>query len=84
MLTNNKDLLLEYLQDQSVESKMMNLGGGKWQCTDCGYQSQSCNVKKHVESKHLVPYEYSCKYCDKVLRGRHAYNNHVYSVHKTM
>ena len=66
-----------------IEAKMVNLGGGKWQCVDCMYESQSCNVKKHIESKHMIPQEYSCRFCGKILRGKHAYNNHVYTVHKS-
>jgi len=65
-----------------IESKMTCLGAGRWQCNDCFYVSQSCNVKKHIESKHVIPQDYPCKYCDKVLKGRHAYNNHLYTVHK--
>ena len=61
---------------------MIKLGGGKWHCADCGYSSQSCNVKKHIESKHVVPQEYLCTVCDKILLGRNAYDNHVYHAHK--
>lgn len=67
-----------------VRSKMESLGGGKWQCLDCLYVSQSCNVKKHIESKHLIPQDYQCRFCDKLLRGKHAYNNHIYSAHKDL
>ena len=67
-----------------VRSKMESLGGGKWQCLDCLYVSQSCNVKKHIESKHLIPQDYQCRFCDKLLRGKHAYNNHLYSAHKDL
>ena len=55
---------------------------GGWRCLDCLYTSQSSNVKKHVESKHIVPQDYPCKYCDKILKGKSAYNNHLYIDHK--
>jgi len=68
--------------DSEIRSRMENLGSGRWQCKECFYISQSCNVKKHIESKHLIPQDYSCVHCGQVLRGRHAYNNHLYIAHK--
>ena len=68
--------LFVLVDETEIQSKMENLGGGKWQCLDCLYVSQCGNVKKHIESKHVIPQEYNCKYCGMVLRGRHALNNH--------
>ena len=68
--------LFKLVDETEIQSKMQSLGGGKWQCLDCLYVSQCGNVKKHIESKHVTPQEYSCKYCGKVLWGRHALNNH--------
>ena len=63
---------------------MVSVGGGKWQCSDCGYESQSSNVKRHIERRHIIPQEYHCNLCGKVLLGRAVYDNHIYSFHKQM
>ena len=34
-------------------SMMMNLSGRQWQCSTCGSQSKSTNVRYHIESKHM-------------------------------
>ena len=62
---------------------MINLGGGRWQCTDCPYVSNKrYNMKKHIESKHIIPTEYTCQLCEKVVLGRSAYDSHTYRCSK--
>ena len=57
---------------------MTNLGSGRWQCQECGFQSKSTNVRYHIESKHLRSYAgYSCKYCGDVLKTRNALIEHT-------
>ena len=68
--------------DSEIRSKMAKVGGGEWQCVDCGYTSRISNVYKHVEGKHVEPSNYQCPLCDKVLRGLNAFNNHIYRSHK--
>ena len=65
-----------------MESLMSSLGGGKWQCLACGYQSKSTNVRYHIEAKHLTSEGYSCPYCQVVIRNKGAYNNHLSQKHR--
>ena len=62
---------------------MRNLGGGKWECTVCGYISKSTNVKYHIESKHMSAVtEYSCTVCGDILKTRNALNTHMSYKHR--
>ena len=62
---------------------MMNLGGGRWQCSTCGFQSKSTNVRYHIESKHMRSSSmYSCQYCGDVLKTRNALNTHMSVKHR--
>ena len=62
---------------------MTNLGGGRWQCLSCGYQSKSTNVRYHIEAKHLETAEvYTCPHCNAIIRNRSAYNNHLSRKHR--
>ena len=67
--------------DNDVLSKMIKLGCGEWQCTECGYSSRCGNVKKHIESKHVIK-EYHCIPCDKILFGMNAFYKHKQYYHK--
>ena len=40
--------------DQAIRSKMVNLGGGIWQCAECDLKTKSSNLYNHVESKLIV------------------------------
>ena len=76
----NKDVL--NVSDK-FSSLMSNLGGGRWQCLTCGYQSLSTIVRNHIEAKHLSPSEgYNCPHCNIVLRNRVALNNHLSKKHR--
>ena len=61
---------------------MFNLGGGRWKCTECGYESKSTNVKYHIEAKHTNSQLYTCQYCSKIIKNRSAFNNHMSKMHK--
>ena len=62
---------------------MINIGGGRWQCTDCPYLSnKSYSMKRHIESKHVPPMEYTCQFCEKVVVGRSSYDNHTFRCSK--
>ena len=53
-----------------MEANLTYVGMGQWACNDCGYQSQKSNVKRHVESRHLVPTQYTCQLCQRVFHGK--------------
>ena len=61
----------------------MTFLGGKWQCLECGYQSQRNHVRNHVESKHLPPEQgYQCLHCFKNLRTKIALRDHLRTNHR--
>ena len=72
------------LLPESIEALVTSLGGGVWQCIECGYQSKkSTTVKNHVEAKHLPSDEgYPCSHCHEVLRNKIALQNHLARRHK--
>ena len=67
---------------ESIQSLLTNLGGGRWQCLACGYESKSNNVKYHIEAKHVTTESYTCPHCHEVIRNRSAYNNHMSRKHR--
>ena len=64
-----------------IWSKIMKLGGGNYQCKDCGLvkgKSGITALKNHVEAKHLAGLvEYHCELCGKVLPNSNQYNKHL-------
>jgi len=74
----NKDL------DLQIRSKMVNLGGGLWQCTDCDLKTKSSNLYNHIEAKHLPEHSgYNCFYCQKLCKTRHSLITHNQRFHKS-
>ena len=68
---------------ESLESLMVRIDGGQWQCLSCGYLSnKKFNVKCHVEAKHMTPSEYVCPHCPSTLANRIALKNHMAKFHK--
>ena len=65
-----------------MEANLTYVGMGQWACNDCGYQSQKSNVKRHVESRHLVPTQYTCQLCQRVFHGKNSFDTHIYNNHK--
>ena len=65
-------------------SLMTSLGGGYWQCKECGYQSKSTNVKYHIEAKHVSSTGYNCPECGDFLKTRHSLNSHLSSKHRKL
>ena len=62
---------------ETIQSLMASLGGGKWQCLECGYESKSTNVKYHIEAKHVESAGHRCPECGDFLRTRHMLNTHL-------
>ena len=73
---------VHFIGDIDWSSLMTSLGGGKWQCLACGYQSKSTNVRYHIEAKHMTSDGYTCPYCQEVIRNRGAYNHHLSQKHR--
>ena len=63
---------------------MSSLGGGKWQCTVCGYQSKSTNVRYHIEARHVESEGYNCVECGEFLKNRHLLNKHMSTMHRKL
>ena len=67
----------------TVESHMIRLDGGAYQCLDCGYQSnKKFNVKIHIEAKHNITSGYICPRCPSVHKNRIALMNHTAKFHR--
>ena len=64
------------------EKLMTSLGGGKWECLSCGYQSSRTIVKNHIEAKHTGSSGYKCEICSKNVKNRVALNNHMSTAHR--
>ena len=79
---NNKFVICFLYFTDLFESLMVSLGGGKWQCVQCGHQSQKFNVKCHIEAKHMESFEYPCPQCHEILKNRWALKNHVTKFHR--
>ena len=80
---------LLHFPPELIESMMNSLGGGQWQCNECGYQSRNkTNLKYHIEAKHMSASDistlYPCPHCDKFLKNRKALNNHLHKYHRNM
>ena len=67
---------------ETIQSLMASLGGGKWQCLECGYESKSTNVKYHIEAKHVESAGHRCPECGDFLRTTHMLNTHLSLKHR--
>ena len=61
---------------------MTKLGGGRWQCLQCGYQSKSTNVRYHIEAKHVETSGYTCGECGDFFKARSSLNQHLSVKHR--
>lgn len=69
--------------DEFIRSKMVNLGGGKWQCAVCYHVTKSTNLYYHIESKHVQISGYTCQICHKLCKSRNSYNVHMSTYHRS-
>jgi len=79
MISANADANKEY-RKKLIWSKIIKLGVGSYQCTDCGLTKGTSGItalKNHVESKHLPIVEYPCEICGKILINSNQYNQHL-------
>ena len=65
-----------------IDSLMMSLGGGRWQCVKCEYHCSRINVQMHIEAKHVVSDGYICPHCNQLLKNKIALKNHLARKHK--
>ena len=55
---------------------------GVWWCSECNYSSpKRCNVREHMESKHLFGSETSCNVCAQVCPTSGALRKHLLRNH---
>jgi len=80
----NTDANKEY-RKSLIWSKIVKLGVGRYQCTDCGLEKGTSGItalKNHVESKHLPRIDYPCEICGKILINNNQYNQHLTNQHR--
>ena len=67
-----------------IESMMTCLGGGQWQCVQCGYKSnKTSNIRCHIEAKHVSSTAlYQCLQCDRQMNTKNAYTIHMRRYHR--
>ena len=70
--------------DAEIESKMLNLGGGMWQCTDCHLTTKSTNLRNHIESKHVPTSGHYCLKCGKFCKSKNALITHNHRFHNKL
>jgi len=70
-----------------IWSKILRLGGGEYQCQDCGLKKKASGLtalKNHVEARHLTGLaEYHCPYCGKICSTNNYLNVHISQHHKS-
>ena len=71
---------------QSVEEMLVEAvdaqGCSVWRCLACGKDFPSRgNGKRHVETLHLEAPQFTCHLCDKVLKNKNSYQNHLNLMH---
>ena len=70
-----------------IWSKILRLGGGEYQCQDCGLKKKGSGLtalKNHVEARHLTGLaEYHCPYCGKICSTNNYLNVHISQHHKS-
>lgn len=85
MPTGGVDGNKDYLKNL-IYGKIMKLGGGSYQCSDCGMTKGKgglTSLKNHVEAKHLSGLvEYQCDQCDRILANANQFNKHMHEHRK--
>lgn len=71
---------------QSVEDMLVEAvdaqGCSVWRCLACGKDFPSRgNGKRHVETLHLEAPQFTCHLCDRVLKNKNSYQNHLNLMH---
>jgi len=76
----NKD----FYSDGKIYEGMDEVGKKVWCCTECPYKSyhSKYDIKKHVESKHVVHHSVFCPFCNKTCPNIHALRKHQQRNHR--
>lgn len=67
--------------EAEIRSKMICLGGGQWQCSDCSLVTKSTNLYNHIEGKHVNSAGHHCQLCGKFCRTKNGLIAHNHRSH---
>ena len=71
------------LNTDDINSMMVSLGDGGFQCTMCGHCSAvKNNLRKHIDAKHVYKEPIDCHYCEKKCPSKNALMTHISRYHK--
>jgi len=69
--------------DEATEKGLVKLGPGSIVCLVCGKDSPSfTNAKNHFEAMHFETEGYSCEWCPKFMKTKHALDCHISRNHR--
>jgi len=70
--------------DEATDKGLQKLGPGSIVCLVCGKDSPSfTNAKNHFEAMHFETDGYSCEWCPKFMKTKHALDCHISRNHRT-
>ena len=69
--------------DNKIRSMMERINGA-WTCNACGKVDKlnRSNIKKHIESMHIVGGSHPCSICGKECSSRNGLQSHVFRNHQ--
>jgi len=83
----NKDFVALINSKMTKLTKITRLPGENpnlWQCNECEYSSvMRCNMKAHIEAKHIQHDGYYCALCNKTCPSKSAFRMHNKRNHET-
>jgi len=80
---NNKIFFVSTDLEGVITSKMVSLGGGMWQCTDCELKTKRTNLYNHIESKHVGDTAgHICGICGSFCKSKQALVMHKSRYHR--
>ena len=63
--------------DATINSMMSTTGKAKYTCNECGKITKNkCEMKHHIEGKHIEGFSHGCNQCAKSFRSRNSLSNH--------
>ena len=67
--------------DAEIASLLVSIGGGVWQCAECGKQGNKGDLKRHIEAKHMLNTKIECQVCGKCAKTRDSLRKHMKAEH---